>query len=242
MIRSSEAAAMKRRRLNVDSPTQGLVDADYIVLNVVKSKKNQGILKAGVKKEANIAPIVVDKSLKLLVKKKLIKKVANIQSKGSRDPYYMAVEFEPWDELTGGAWYSEGNLDKEFITVLRDTCLKVIQMLKVATAEGIHDFLKKRKVVECTSQQIAEILKSMVLDNAVIEVKSIGLGEYHSIPVGSVCYRTASGVALEADPKTIAPMASIPCGACSRINQCTPNGVISPQTCVYYTKWLNFEF
>ncbi|KAH0633939.1 DNA-directed RNA polymerase III subunit RPC6-like [Solanum tuberosum] len=241
MIRSSEAAAMKRRRLNVDSPTQGLVDADYIVLNVVKSKKNQGILKAGVKKEANIAPIVVDKSLKLLVKKNLIKQVTNIQSKG-RNPYYIAVEFEPSDELTGGAWYSEGNLDKEFITVLRDTCLKVIQMLKVATAEGIHDFLKKRKVVECTSQQIAEILKSMVLDNTVIEVKSIGLGEYHSIPVGSVCYRTASGVALEADPKTIAPMASIPCGACSRINQCTPNGVISPQTCVYYTKWLNFEF
>ncbi|KAG5587589.1 hypothetical protein H5410_048023 [Solanum commersonii] len=234
MIRSSEAAAMKRRRLNVDSPTQGLVDADNIVLNVVKSKKNQGILKAGVKKEANLAPIVVAKSLKLLVKKKLI----NIQSKG-RDPYYMAVEFEPSDELTGGAWYSEGNLDKEFITVLGDTCLKVIQMLKVATAEGIHDFLKKRKVVECTSQQIAEILKSMVLDNAVIEVKSIGLGEYHSIPVGSVCYRTASG---EADSKTIAPMASIPCGACSRINQCTPNGVISPQTCGYYTKWLNFEF
>lgn len=120
------------------------------------------------------------------------------------------------------------NLDKEFITVHRDTCLKVIKMLKVATAEGIHDFLKKREVVERTSQQIAEIFNSMILDNAVIEVKSTGLGECHSIPVGSVCYRTTSGVALGADPKTIAPMASIPCGACSRISQCTPNGDISP--------------
>ncbi|XP_055811848.1 uncharacterized protein LOC129881766 [Solanum dulcamara] len=237
MNRSSEAAAMKRKRPNMDSPTQGLVDADCIVLNVVKSKKNLGILLSEVKKEANLAPIVVDKSLKSLVKKKLIKQVLNVQSKGRKQYIYMAVEFEPWEELTGGAWYLEGKLDKEFITVLRDTCLKVIEMLKVSTAEGIHDLLKKRKVIECTSQQVAEILNSMVLDNAIIEVKSSGLGEYHSIPVGSVCYRTASGVT-----KTIGPMASIPCGACSRISLCTPNGVISPQTCVYYTKWFNFEF
>lgn len=240
MSRSSEASAMKRKRSNKDSPTQGLVDADNIVLNVVKSKKNLGIWVAEVKKEANLAPTVVDKSLSSLVKKKLIKQVVNIQNKGRK--HYMAVEFEPSEELTGGAWYSGGNLDKEFITVLRDTCLKVIEMMKVATAEGIHDFLKKRKVVECTSQQVAEILNSMVLDNAVIEVKSTGLGEYHSIPVGSVCYRTASGVALGTGPKTIGSMASIPCGACPRISLCSPNGIISPQTCVYYTKWLSFDF
>ncbi|CAN4112525.1 unnamed protein product [Withania somnifera] len=225
MSPTSEAAAMKRKRSNKDSPTQGLVDADIIVLNVVKSKKNLGIWVAEVKKEANLAPTIVDKSLSSLVKKKLIKQVVNIQNKGRK--HYMAVE---------------GNLDKEFITVLRDTCLKVVEMLKVATAEGIHDFLKKRKVVECTSQQVAEILNSMVLDNAVIEVKSTGLGEYHSIPVGSVCYRTASGVALGTGPKTVGSMASIPCGACPRISQCSPNGIISPQTCVYYTKWLSYEF
>lgn len=240
MSRSREAAAMKRKRPDLDSPTQGLPDAERVVLSLVKNKKNLGIWVAEVKKEANLPPTLVDKSLTALVKKKLIKQVVNIQNKGKK--HYMAVEFEPSEELTGGSWYSEGNLDKEFITVLRDTCFKVIELLKVATVEGIHNFLKKRKVVECTSQQIAEILNSMVLDNAIIEVKSTGLGEYHPIPVGSVCYRTASGVALGTGPKTIGPMASIPCGACPRISQCSPNGVISPQTCVYYTKWLNTEF
>ncbi|PHT86296.1 hypothetical protein T459_08402 [Capsicum annuum] len=209
MSRSSEAAAMKRKRPNMDSPTQGLVDAERIVLDVVRSKKNLGVWVAEVKKEANLAPTIVDKSLTSLVKKKLIKQVVNIQNKGRK--HYMAVEFEPSEDLTGGAWYSEGKLDKEFITVLRDTCLKVIEMMKVATAEGIHDFLKKRKVVECTSQQVAEILNSMVLDNAIIEVKSTGLGEYHSIAVGSVCYRSASGAAFGTGPKTIGQMASIPC-------------------------------
>ncbi|XP_060180938.1 uncharacterized protein LOC132610636 [Lycium barbarum] len=240
MSRSSEAAAMKRKRPNMDSATPGLVDADRIVLDVVKSKRNLGIWVAEVKKEANLAPTIVDKSLMSLVKKKLIKQVVNIQNKGRK--HYMAVEFEPSEELTGGAWYSEGNLDKEFITILRDTCLRVIAKQTVATTEGIHDFLKHRQVAECTRQQVAEILNSMVLDNAIIEVKSTGLGEYHSIPVGTVCYRTASGAALGTGPKTIGPMASIPCGACPSISLCTPNGIISPQTCVYYTKWLNFEF
>ncbi|XP_006366884.1 DNA-directed RNA polymerase III subunit rpc6 [Solanum tuberosum] len=237
MSRSSEAAAMKRKRL--DSSTQGLVDAEFVVLNVVKSKKNLGVWVADVKKEANIAPALVDKCLTSLVKKNLIKKVPTIQNKAKK--HYMAVEYEPSEELTGGAWYSEGKLDKEFITVLRETCLKVIGMMKVATVEGIHDFLKKRKVVECcTSQQVGEILNSMVLDDAIIEVKSTGLGEYHSIPIGSACYRIAVGDT--SGPKTIGPMASIPCGACPRISVCTPDGIISPKTCVYYTKWLNIEF
>ncbi|KAJ8549062.1 hypothetical protein K7X08_032769 [Anisodus acutangulus] len=169
MSRSSEAAAMKRKRPNMDSSSQGLVDADRIVLDVVKSKKNLGIWVAEVKKEAKLAPTVVDKSLASLVKKKLIKQVVNIQSKGRK--HYMAVEFEPSEELTGGAWYSDGNLDKEFITGLRDLCLKVVEVLKVATAEGIHDFLKKRQAAKCTNQQVAEILNSMVLDNAVIEIQ-----------------------------------------------------------------------
>ncbi|XP_019253862.1 PREDICTED: DNA-directed RNA polymerase III subunit rpc6-like [Nicotiana attenuata] len=187
MSRSREAAAMKRKRPDLDSPIQGLPDAERVVLSLVKNKKNLGIWVAEVKKEANLPPTLVDKSLTALVKKKLIKQVVNIQNKGKKK-HYMTVEFEPSEELTGGSWYSEGNLDKEFITVLRDACLKVIELLKVATVEGIHNFLKKRKVVECTSQQIVEILNSMVLDNAIIEVKSTGLGEYHSIPVRLVCY------------------------------------------------------
>ncbi|PHU28884.1 hypothetical protein BC332_00977 [Capsicum chinense] len=144
MSRLSETAAMKRKRPNIDFATQGLVDDERKVLNLLP----------------------------------------NIQNKARH--HFIAVEFEPSDELTGGAWYSEGKLDEEFITGLRKACLKVLEIMKVATVEGIYEFLKKRKVVECTSQQVGEILNAMVLDDAVIEVKSTGLGEYHNIPVGSV--------------------------------------------------------
>ncbi|KAM3397335.1 hypothetical protein P3S68_000847 [Capsicum galapagoense] len=195
MSRLSETAAMKRKRPNIDFATQGLVDDERKVLNLVKSKENQGILAVDLKKQAKLAPAIVDKFLKSLVKKNLIKKLPNIQNKARH--HFIAVEFEPSDELTGGAWYSEGKLDEEFITGLRKACLKVLEIMKVATVEGIYEFLKKRKVVECTSQQVGEILNAMVLDDAVIEVKSTGLGEYHNIPVGSVCYLTVAGEMLQ---------------------------------------------
>lgn len=36
----------------------------------------------------------------------------------------MAVVFEPSKELTGGAWYVEGNLDTEFIKILKGMRVK----------------------------------------------------------------------------------------------------------------------
>lgn len=153
----------------------------------------------------------------------------------------MATEFEPSKEITGGTWYVEGNLDTEFIQILKEQCTKQIYKLKVATLEGITDSIKRSGVlnVELTKQQIDEIVKALVLDNEIIELKSNGMGEFASIPVGKICYKCISKGSGGGEPK-IGAMASIPCGVCPRIHQCTPDGIISPQTCVYYNKWLDF--
>ncbi|CAH9102520.1 unnamed protein product [Cuscuta europaea] len=229
---------MKRRKPEGASPSQPLVDAESVVLNLIKSKKTLGMWLADVKKESKLPPTVVDKSLASLVKQNLIKPVKNIQNKSRKT--FIAAEFEPSAELTGGVWYTDGNLDKGLISELKGTCEKVIKRLQVTTAEGVFDFLKQRKALNMgTSAQIGEILRSLVLDNAIIEVKSTGMGEYHSIPVGAVCYRTASGAA-GMDSKIVSAMTLIPCGVCPRINDCTPDGIISPSNCVYFSKWLDF--
>ncbi|KAL7582147.1 hypothetical protein Lser_V15G46191 [Lactuca serriola] len=75
----------------------------------------------------------------------------------------------------------------------------------------------------------------MVLDNMIIDVNSTGLGEYHSIPIGNLCYRCPSGGDLDQGLRRTEAMVSIPYGVCPRIRECTPDGLISPTTCVYYT-------
>ena len=33
---------------------------------------------------------------------------------------------------------------------------------------------------------------------------------------------------------------ALPCGVCPVISECEEGGKISPQTCIYYSHWLNF--
>ncbi|XP_073149379.1 uncharacterized protein [Henckelia pumila] len=239
MNRSLGAPALKRKRPETDSP--GLVDAERAILDSIKSKKDLGIWVRDIKLDTKLTDHVVNKSLKSLIAKKLVKEVVNIQYKGKK--HYMAVEFEPSKEISGGDWYIDGNLDKEFIKALQDLCLWYMRSQRVATLQGVHNELKKSDVVnfELSAQQIEEILNSLVLDDEIIEVKSNGLGDYRSIPIGTICYRVAS-VAGVAKGSKVGAFASIPCGACPRINQCTSDGVISPSNCVYYNKWLDIEF
>ncbi|KAJ8755841.1 hypothetical protein K2173_024386 [Erythroxylum novogranatense] len=235
MSRLQGPSSLKRPRPGSNSSTQALTEHEHIVYELIRSKQDMGIWTRDVKRETNLQDAVVNKSIKALQAKNLIKEVVNIQSKGRK--HYMAAEFEPSKEISGGAWYVEGNLHTEFIEILKKLCVKQVERLKIATLEGLHDSIKRSGAlnVDLTKQQIEQILRALVLDDKIMEVKSNGLGDFTRIPVGKICYKCVS----KAGPK-IGAMASIPCGVCPRINECTPDGVISPHTCVYYKKWLEF--
>ncbi|KAH7844300.1 hypothetical protein Vadar_026598 [Vaccinium darrowii] len=235
MSRSQDTTSLKRKR----EDAQQTKTPESVLLSLIKSKGDMGIWKADMKRETNLPEPVVNKALKILQGRNLIKEVVNIKSKGRK--HYMAMEFQPSNEVTGGSWYTDGKLDTNYIDVLKESCLRIIKKLKVATTEGISEFITRSRITknDCTRQQIEEILNSLVLDNEIIEVKSTGLGEYHSIPIGTECYRAAGGMGLGQGVR-IGAMASFPCGVCPRLNQCTPDGIISPKTCVYYTTWLDF--
>ncbi|CAI9274859.1 unnamed protein product [Lactuca saligna] len=219
-------------------PGGGLAETDGIVLNAIKSKKEMAILKKDLKEETKLPDSIFNKCLKNLQALSLIKEVPHVKFKTKK--YYIAAEFTPSEEITGGSWYENGELDQVFINELKQFCLRIIRKLKVATADVVMDIIKNKGLLktDCTSQQISEILRYMFLDNKIIEVKSTGLGEYHSIPIGNLCYRCSSDDSSKS-LKTGAMM-SIPCGVCPKIQECTPGGLISPTTCVYYTKWLDF--
>ncbi|KAI3443749.1 hypothetical protein Pfo_000414 [Paulownia fortunei] len=129
-----------------------------------------------VKQETKLADNVVSRSLKSLSAKNLIKEVVNFQNKAKK--HYMAVEFEPSKEISGGEWYVDGHLNKELINVLKQLCFRHMRSQKVATLEGVHNELKKNRVVtfDIASQQIGEILNSMVLDNDIIEFEELDSG------------------------------------------------------------------
>ncbi|XP_057967936.1 probable DNA-directed RNA polymerase III subunit rpc6 isoform X1 [Malania oleifera] len=239
MSLSQGSSSLKRKRQESNAPSQTLSNDERRLYDVIRSKKDMGIWTRDLKRETQFPDSVVTKSLRSLQTKKLIKEVVNIQNKARK--HYMAAEFEPSAEIVGGAWYVDGKLDTDFIKILRDLCYKHIQKLKLATLEDISNSIKRSGVfkAECTMQQIAEIVNVLVLENEITEEKSTGYGDFERIPIGTRCYRCTrkGGPAGEA---MLGAMASIPCGVCPQISMCTPDGIISPITCAYYDKWLDF--
>lgn len=233
------SSSLKRKRQDLALVSGSMTDGERVLYNLIHSKKDIGIWTGDMKRETNLPDSIVKKSLKLLQSKNLIKEVVNIQNKGRK--HYMAAEFEPSKEITGGDWYTQGSLDTYFINLVKDVCLKYIFRQKVATCDGILEWSRKSGVftVGITAQQTDEILRALVLDDEIEEVKSTGIGDFSSVPVGRICYRCKSKGGIRGEQKPGA-MAFIPCGVCPRINFCTPDGIISPRTCVYYQKWLDF--
>lgn len=118
--------------------------------------------------------------------------------------------------------------------------IKHLQDCKVDTHKSVQDC--KMLTIEIPTPEMAELLTSMVLEDEIIEVKSTGLGVYYGLPVGKTCYRISSSAAGGAGKSSITgAFASIPCGMCPRISVCTPDGAISPATCVYFNKWLDIK-
>ncbi|XP_028782831.1 DNA-directed RNA polymerase III subunit rpc6 [Neltuma alba] len=231
------SSSLKRKRPDGVASLESLTKEEHALYNVIRSRKDMGIWSKDLKQETNLPDTVVKRALTSLQQKKLVKEVVNCHNKAKK--HYMASEFEPSKEITGGDWYSDGNLDTEFIGVVKKVCLRHILAQNVATLDGILEWIKKGKFfsVDLSSHQIEQILRALVLDDEIVEMKSTGFGDFSSVPVGRVCYRCKKK--NKGEPK-IGAMASIPCGVCPRISACTPEGIISPKTCVYYQKWLDF--
>ncbi|XP_020574967.1 DNA-directed RNA polymerase III subunit RPC6 [Phalaenopsis equestris] len=206
--------------------------------DLIWSKQSLGIWTADMKKQTGLANNAVTKALKSLQSKNLIKDVVNVHNKARK--FFMAVEFEPSKEISGGTWYSDGTLDLEFIRILREQCRMHVERLKIASVENVWKCVRDSGIfkTECSLQQIQEILVAMYLDKEIEELISSGVGEFSNIQAGKKCYRSLRG---RGGPKA-GGLSSVPCGVCPRINECSPDGIISPKTCVYYQKWLGLDF
>ncbi|KAJ4871465.1 DNA binding [Raphanus sativus] len=230
----------KRPEPKSSSSSGGINEDEKNILGFIRSKQGKGATTYEMRTATKIQPTLVTRALTSLKKSKLIKEVPNMNNKGIK--HFLAVEFEPCKELTGGDWYTDGALDVSKIQGLKEICVRILEKLKskVVTLDVIHSYFDKASEADrLTREQTREILKNLVLDNVVMEVKSNGLTDFSATRIGEICYKLTGKKGGGGEARDGA-FASVPCGACPHIGLCTPDGVISPSTCVYFQKWLDF--
>ncbi|KAI0638327.1 RNA polymerase Rpc34 subunit-domain-containing protein [Trametes polyzona] len=116
---------------------KGLSHEEGLVLDRIRAAGNEGIWTKHIKIKTQLHQTIVDKCLKSLTQKQLVKTVTDVRH--STRKIYMLYNIEPSVEMTGGPWYTDKELDTEFIKLLSDVCLKIIRDRSLPKARRVDD-------------------------------------------------------------------------------------------------------
>eukprot|EP00884_Botryococcus_braunii_P014669 jgi/Botrbrau1/23202/Bobra.0041s0046.1 len=142
---------------------------------------------------------------------------------------YMLAELEPLKSTVGSSWFLQGGaLDNAFVDVLRDWLTKKVKQCGHLTAaracqEAISAGILQ---VDVPEDEMRTLLKTLEYDGT--------LECYMDLREGEVFATAPKGIQL------ISPYTQVPCGVCPVASECTPDGLISPATCVYFKEYLDF--
>lgn len=243
---------------------QGLTQTDRIVYEAIERSQNQGIWIKDLRKRTNITGgNDLDKSIKILQSRKLIKSEESVAGKNKK--VFMLYELTPAIEVTGGVWYTAKtkDVDLPFVRDMRKAILMVLGKTGPSTAEALANFLRDKKAtkVELTANDITTLCTTMVYDGVLdyvtynditdANLRTKYIAQYIT-PATQNNTTTAAEFDDEAEePEPIYGVHAIddieaidfsafasPCTTCPIIDKCGSGNVIEPETCQYYTQWI----
>ncbi|KAG1760298.1 RNA polymerase Rpc34 subunit-domain-containing protein [Suillus occidentalis] len=114
--------AVMKKEIEVKKDMSG---EEAMVLGHIQASANEGIWTKHLKAKTELHQTVIDRCLKSLVQKQLVKAIKAVRHPTRK--IYMLAHLEPSVELTGGPWYTDNELDTEFIKLLSTACLHYVR-------------------------------------------------------------------------------------------------------------------
>ncbi|EIW79795.1 hypothetical protein CONPUDRAFT_144945 [Coniophora puteana RWD-64-598 SS2] len=193
--------AVAKREMDV---TKDMSGEEAMVLGHIKAAANEGIWTKHLKAKTELHQTVIDRCLKSLVQKQLVKSIKAVRFPTRK--IYMLAHLEPSVELTGGPWYTDNELDTEFIKLLSAACLHYIRERSFPkpakrtnkdrpdqfrlyapgaapaypSSEEIQHFLSKRKIAntELGVEHVEMLLKVLELDGEIEKIPAFLAGTW----------------------------------------------------------------
>jgi DNA-directed RNA polymerase III subunit RPC6 len=213
---------------------------ERVIYNIVEEGGNTGIWIRDIRVKSNLIMTQLNKILKNLETRKLIKAVKSVNA--SKKKVYMLFNLEPDRSVTGGAWYQDSDFEAEFVDVLNQQCLRFLQLKRDAakklkegptaihmkalcTVSDVHKFISELGIskIKLDEEDLETILKTVVFDGKAQRVLQTD---------GSYLYKAVESLL---PPEGIV---QVPCGICPVIGNCSDVGSITPKTCAYMSEWL----
>ncbi|KAJ3036714.1 34-kDa subunit of RNA polymerase III (C) [Rhizophlyctis rosea] len=115
----------KARAMDEVARATSMSHEERVIYTHVKAVGNKGIWIKDIKTKSGLHQKVVTDVIKSLEKKSVIKSVKSVKNPTKK--LYILFELEPSVELTGGAWYTDQEMDMDFIDQLSTQIYKYIR-------------------------------------------------------------------------------------------------------------------
>ncbi|KAJ8323320.1 hypothetical protein BDV3_004261 [Batrachochytrium dendrobatidis] len=172
------------------SKTGSMSDNERIVYQFIKASGNKGTWIKDIKVKSGLHAQIVTQMIKNLEKKVLIKAVKSVKTPTKK--VYMLSELDPSVELTGGAWYTDQELDVEFIDQLAHQIYKYIcsksfppntnsifpSSHPYPTCNDLHKWISKSGIttVQLSHTDVQSLIDRLIFDGKVEQIQSIHTG------------------------------------------------------------------
>lgn len=263
LLKSAQMGIVYRLKDKLD-PTSIITNSsdldEKLVYTVIKESGNKGIWIREISMKTNVKSTALNKTLKNLETKKLIKSVASVNA--SKKKVYMMFNLEPDRSVTGGAWYSGKEFESEFVEILNEQCYHYLCEKKASSTEKfqssnkfVNDPILQKSSSFITSKEVRDYIKNLGISKVDLSIEDIetilntlvydGKVERNVI-VTSASFSSTEQVSLYRATNPIlssnkgSGIVRIPCGICNLIENCYEGGPVNPKSCVYMKEWLDF--
>ncbi|KAI2650310.1 DNA-directed RNA polymerase III subunit RPC6 [Labeo rohita] len=139
LLRNSSGLLYRLKDAQSASKVKGSDNQEKLVYQIIEDAGNKGIWSRDIRYKSNLPLTEINKILKNLESKKLIKAVKSVAA--SKKKVYMLYNLQPDRSVTGGAWYSDQDFESEFVEDI-ETILNTlifdgkVEMTIIAAKEG----------------------------------------------------------------------------------------------------------
>merc|ERR1719347_11312 len=213
---------------------------EKIVFKIIENSGNVGIWIRDIRAKSNLGQTQLNKVLKTLEAKRLIKSVKSVNA--AKKKVYMLFNLQPDQSVTGGAWFSDNDFESEFVEILNQQCYRFLfhKLEKSKTDHVSPIAVKNASMVSVTEvgkfitdlgiskvnlkdNEIESILQTIVYDGKAEKCESLD---------GRTLYRAVIPL------RPSAGLSRCPCGVCPIIRRCSDRGEVTPAKCHYFKDWL----
>ncbi|KAK6539242.1 34-kDa subunit of RNA polymerase III (C) [Orbilia ellipsospora] len=224
--------------------TRALTSDEALVFQHIESSAREGIWTKTLKTRTNLHPTVLTRCLKTLEHQRYIKAIKSVKYPTRK--IYMLADLTPTIEVTGGPWFTDAELDADFINALLVAVERFVASRSFPkqkpgnnlgtiipfeagytgypTLSDITQWVKNSNLteVDLSEADIKALLDVLIFDGKLERV--IGGTAFKAI-------RKIEGAVKQG-------FTEAPCGRCPVFDLCHEDGPINAANCVYFEKWL----